>query len=299
MRNRNPRRGDRWDDRSRSGDFYDRERGLSPEDGPYRPDEEYFGQREQYGRGIGSSGSSPEYRATSWRTSRSYGRDYDREDRARSGRYGEHRGRYNEGYSDKPDSWVGRSNFETGFSGWGSNKYDRNSYDPYWTSDEENERERGRHGTHHRRWWDKAADEVASWFGDDEAERRRQMDYRREGDFRGRGPKGYTRSDDRIRDDVNDRLTDDYALDASDIEIEVNNGDIVLSGTVDSRFEKRRAEDVAESVSGVKNVENRLRVKDYRNSDWDSSGEYPNDQTDTRYIPSETGDRSRGVGGTT
>ena len=41
---------------------------------------------------------------------------------------------------------------------------------------------------------------------------------------RGRGPKGYSRSDDRIREDVSDRLSDDHMIDASDIEIEVKGG---------------------------------------------------------------------------
>jgi osmotically-inducible protein OsmY len=294
MKDRYPRRGDRWDDRDRLGDFYDRDRGLSPEAGPFRPDEEYFGQHEQYGRGT-TSGNPPDYRATSWRTSRRYGTDRGRE---RSMRYDrpQYSGRRDYGYSDRPDAWVGRSNFETGFAGWGSNRYDRNSYDPYWTSDQENEYRGGRD----RHWWNRAADEVASWFGDEEAERRRQMDARRPGNFRGLGPKGYTRTDDRIKEDVNDRLTDDYALDASDVDVQVDDGDIVLSGTVESRYEKRRAEDLAESVSGVGNVENRIRVKDYDRSSWSStSDEYTNDRTDTGYLHSGPEDRSRGVGGTT
>lgn len=77
---------------------------------------------------------------------------------------------------------------------------------------------------------------------------------------RGRGPKNYIRSDERIREDINDRLQDDEHIDASDIEVSVEAGDVVLTGTVDSRFAKRHAEDIAEHVSGVKNVENRVRV---------------------------------------
>ncbi len=109
-----------------------------------------------------------------------------------------------------------------------------------------------------RNWWDRTSDEVASWFGDEEAERRRRMDAQR--GHRGRGPKGYTRSDDRIREDVNDRLSDDYYLDASDIEVMVASAEVTLTGTVNTRNDKRRAEDLAESVSGVRNVENRLRI---------------------------------------
>lgn len=107
-----------------------------------------------------------------------------------------------------------------------------------------------------RDFWDRATDEVSSWFGDREAERRREMDQ-----YRGRGPKGYTRSDDRIKEDVNDRLTDDGSLDATDIEVDVNDREVTLSGTVNSRFDKRRAEDLAESVSGVSHVQNNIRVR--------------------------------------
>src|SRR4030095_12930336 len=95
------------------------------------------------------------------------------------------------------------------------------------------------------------------------------MDQQRE--HRGRGPKGYRRSDERIKEDVNDRLSDDYYLDASDVEVNVTNTEVTLTGTVTSREDKRRAEDLAESVSGVTNVENRLRVKQGRYGDYSST----------------------------
>ena len=96
-----------------------------------------------------------------------------------------------------------------------------------------------------RGFWDKASDEVSSWFGDDDARRRREQD-----EHRGRGPKGYTRSDERIREDVNDRLTDDGWLDASDIEVQVSSAEVTLTGQVNSREEKRRAEDIVEADLG-------------------------------------------------
>lgn len=77
---------------------------------------------------------------------------------------------------------------------------------------------------------------------------------------RGKGPKGYQRSDERIEESINDRLTDDHELDASSIEVSVQKGEVTLTGTVPDRFSKRRAEDLVENVSGVTNVENRLRV---------------------------------------
>jgi osmotically-inducible protein OsmY len=108
-----------------------------------------------------------------------------------------------------------------------------------------------------RGWWDRAGDEVLSWMGDDYATRRRRHD----GPHRGIGPKNYVRSDDRIREDVNDRLTDEWNVDASDIEVSVANGEVTLTGFVADRFQKRRAEDVAEHVSGVRHVENRIKVE--------------------------------------
>ena len=82
-----------------------------------------------------------------------------------------------------------------------------------------------------------------------------------DGDHRGRGPKNYSRADDRIRDDINDRLTDDPWLDASEIEVAVSAAEVTLTGTVDTRDDKRHAEDIVEQVSGVKNVQNNLRVQ--------------------------------------
>ncbi len=101
---------------------------------------------------------------------------------------------------------------------------------------------------------ERAGDEIASWFGDDEARRRRDQDNR------GKGPKGYTRSDDRIRDDINDRLSDDWQIDASNIEVKVDKGEVTLTGEVSARQAKRRAEDVAEEIPGVRHVQNNLRV---------------------------------------
>src|SRR5690606_10980288 len=78
---------------------------------------------------------------------------------------------------------------------------------------------------------------------------------------RGRGPRGYTRPDDRISDDVHQRLTDDPWVDASDIEVRVAAGEVTLDGTVSDRDEKRRAEQCIEDVPGVRHVQNNLRLR--------------------------------------
>lgn len=86
-------------------------------------------------------------------------------------------------------------------------------------------------------------------------------DYRQDRpNYRGRGPKGYQRSDQHLLEDVCERLSDDPRIDASNIEVSVTGGEITLSGTVDSRASKRLAEDIVESCSGVRDVHNQLRI---------------------------------------
>jgi len=79
--------------------------------------------------------------------------------------------------------------------------------------------------------------------------------------YRGRGPKNYMRSDERIREDLNERLTDSDEIDASNITVEVSNGVATLKGSVDERWMKHCAEDLAESCSGVRDVNNQIRVQ--------------------------------------
>jgi hypothetical protein len=77
---------------------------------------------------------------------------------------------------------------------------------------------------------------------------------------RGKGPSGYMRSDERIREMVCEALSDDHDVDATNIDVTVKSGEVILSGTVEDRRQKRIAEDVAEQVSGVKDVQNQIRV---------------------------------------
>jgi osmotically-inducible protein OsmY len=78
--------------------------------------------------------------------------------------------------------------------------------------------------------------------------------------FAGRGPKGYRRSDTRIAEDVSEALTRDPEVDASDIDVHVQDGEVTLTGTVSDRRTKRRAEDDAAACSGVRDVHNRLTI---------------------------------------
>jgi hypothetical protein len=76
-----------------------------------------------------------------------------------------------------------------------------------------------------------------------------------------RGPQGYQRSDERIREELCDLLTASPDIDASDLTVVVKNCEVTLEGSVDDRWTKRHAEDVAEGVSGVRQVHNRLQVQ--------------------------------------
>ena len=87
------------------------------------------------------------------------------------------------------------------------------------------------------------------------------------GPYAGRGPRGYQRSDERIREDVCDRMCEHGGLDASDIEVRVNNAEVTLVGTVRERQDKRLAEDLADQVSGVREVHNQIRVSQQPSAD--------------------------------
>lgn len=76
----------------------------------------------------------------------------------------------------------------------------------------------------------------------------------------GRGPRGYRRQDANIREELCESLTDNPDIEATDVDVTVEDGEVTLSGSVEDRDARWLAEDLAESVSGVRAVHNRLRV---------------------------------------
>jgi len=84
--------------------------------------------------------------------------------------------------------------------------------------------------------------------------------YGQTGRYSGRGPKGYQRADERIREDVCEHLTQHPEVDAAEIEVQVKAGEVTLTGNVERREMKRMAEEAAERVAGVKDVHNQIRV---------------------------------------
>jgi len=53
----------------------------------------------------------------------------------------------------------------------------------------------------------------------------------------------------------------DKTVSAMQVSVDTNNGNVRLSGFVDSEAEKRRAEEIARNVAGVKSVTNALTVQ--------------------------------------
>jgi len=111
-----------------------------------------------------------------------------------------------------------------------------------------------------------------------------QASERDRGPHSGRGPRGWQRSDERIHDEVCEALWRNGNVDATHVDVTVENGEVNLDGFVRTRYEKRLAEDEAERIDGVRDVHNRLRIgtEDRTRGDRDQPG--TRNQT---YSPSE------------
>lgn len=83
----------------------------------------------------------------------------------------------------------------------------------------------------------------------------------RRGPHRGRGPAGAARSDADINEDLHEALAHDRWLDASEINIQVANGEVRLTGSVEEVDDKIRAEIHAQKTRGVGQVCNELHVR--------------------------------------
>jgi hypothetical protein len=227
----------------------DRERGMNR--GEWSPSRTSYGrgdyERENRERWSGAQDWDRERRNERWGNEPSGREPYGREDYRRNQPWaGERQGEFraqgdwgrqgswgtygNRGETNREDEWGRR---QSGVSQWGGGA--------------------GQYGQGTGRWGGYSGG-MGSYGGGMGQER---------GRFSGRGPKGYQRSDERIREDVNERLTDHPDIDASEIEVQVREGEVTLTGTVEDRQTKRRAEDVAESVSGVKEIHNQLRIQQH------------------------------------
>jgi hypothetical protein len=181
------------------------------------------------------------------------------------GQHGYEQGGYPErGYPDRGYGQGGysqggygqRRGYEQG--GYGQREFGRRDFG-------ERQHEQGEYGPYGQQYWRGSggfgpvsrgsSGETAQWSG-----------------HAGRGPKDYQRSDERIREDVCDRLTADPEVDATEVTVEARNGEVTLNGSVHSRDEKRAAESCIEQVPGVREVINQLRVSPMRGSDEAGTG---------------------------
>jgi hypothetical protein len=108
------------------------------------------------------------------------------------------------------------------------------------------------------------------------------------GSHRGKGPKGYTRSDDRLKEIICEKLSDDPMIDASEISVDVAGQVVKLTGMVDDRSTKYEVEELIERCGGVKDIDNQLRVR---------SGSSQSSQTDSQGGSIETASGSSGSSG--
>ncbi len=92
------------------------------------------------------------------------------------------------------------------------------------------------------------------------------------GPYSGLGPV-YNDAGDPTGQEVASRLTQHGQIDASSIEITVDDGEVLLEGSVDSEETKRLAQEALESVAGVSSVQNLLHVQGNGQGNLDGLGE--------------------------
>ncbi len=68
------------------------------------------------------------------------------------------------------------------------------------------------------------------------------------------------RSDKELLSDIAQALNVDPATDSYDVDVDVQDSVAILSGSVESYHERTLAEDIAENVKGVKEVDNRIKI---------------------------------------
>ena len=98
-----------------------------------------------------------------------------------------------------------------------------------------------------------------------------------DGNF-GQPEEGFAHSDDRIKELVREALADDDHIDASHIEVVVKNSEVMLTGLVDERWQKQRAEAVVARLTGIKSVQNQVRCRSERRGNPNTGGAVGTDE---------------------
>lgn len=162
------------------------------------------------------------------------------------GRYGQRGGPardYGEG-RQRHDSDVRESGYYGGRSSPAQRVWETSARRPPWEEDEA-----WRRGSEVRDEWGDSG-------GDSRGNASREM-------ARGRdrvGPKGYQRSDERIREDICERLAHARHVDVREVEVEVQGGVVRLTGNVRDRRQKYCIEDIVDDVFGVREIHNAVRL---------------------------------------
>jgi osmotically-inducible protein OsmY len=75
-----------------------------------------------------------------------------------------------------------------------------------------------------------------------------------------RGAEAHRRSDESIQEEICELLSHQPGVNAGEIEVLVEGGEVTLQGSVEQRDARWRIEELVESVSGVSLVHNRVRI---------------------------------------
>lgn len=246
------------DERSRDRDRYRSQSRRDFQPGNYGFQESVHGGQQgqsgqsQYGQSE-YGGSSGQY--SGFERSRDPDRDRDRD------RWGEQR----DYRGEQRDYWREPSRSGSP-SGYGSSFYGQRQGRGEWEP-------RERFGGDESRWSDEQRSRVESQgpFGDRDREGWRGGRFRygergreRPGFFQRlfkRGPKGYQRSDERLREDISERLMYAMEIDSSEVTVGVVDGRVTLDGTVPDRYMKHAIEDLVDECPGVQDIDNRIRVQ--------------------------------------
>lgn len=244
FRTRSDQRGEHWDERtSRDADNrYDRGQGQSG-----------------YSAGRRDDRSMNQGRNDAWRDQDPRDRGVQTDDRWQ-GRGGEHYqggsafGRMDTGYDR--DSIAGGRDRDMNRGEVGTYDHRMQQHGGYGRMNEGNYGDRGR--------WDRNDQQPGGgnyggssrdYYGQGFGESQRMS-------HRGKGPANFTRSDERIREHVSELLMEHHDIDASNVHVEVKNGEITLTGTVEDRNQRRMIEDVVEGMTGVKDVHMSIKLAD-------------------------------------
>jgi osmotically-inducible protein OsmY len=239
-------------------DSYDMERSSSARDTDHDFDGSTYGsygQQDRSQRNLGGRSSRPiskDFQGT-------YG-DYETQDRNRNpSRFGSHDQDRSEYSSERFGSSSDRFGYPQSMNSWrgndrstGSGRMGQSNFNS-WGSREDSEMGMGSQFG--------SQSSFGSTLGQEYGSTERSERSGPERGFFGKGPKGWKRSDDRIKEDVCETLARHARIDASDIDVKVEEACVTLSGTVDSKEIKRAAEMAIENLSGVDDVRNEIKVR--------------------------------------